>query len=117
MPFLKNLKIEAAVPWGPHVALSFEVDRRPGKVFHQALVGPAELPYAKDDKGKAIPWSINEAEWEAKLSSKKEKADKAIDATKDDDSGTWQHAASIGATDLVRNLSSRRPSGASAASL
>ena len=38
VPFIKNLQIEADVTWSPHVALSFEVDRRPGKTFHQTLV-------------------------------------------------------------------------------
>ena len=88
-PFIQNLQIEADVSWSPHVALSFEVDRRPGKTFHQTLVRPAEIPYAKDDKGTATRWSIDKEEWGAKLQSKQKKAERAIDATKDDDPGTW----------------------------
>ena len=40
-----------------------------------------------------------------KLHDMKDPATKAIDTTKDDDTGTWQHANSLGATDLVITFS------------
>lgn len=107
VPFIINLKLEADVPWGPHLGLSFEIDRRPEKTLYQALARPAGVPYAKDDKGKPTPWSINETGWETKLLNTRNRAEKAIDATNNDDSGTCQHTASSGPTDLVRNFSVR----------
>ena len=55
VPLIEDLKLEADVPWSPHAALSFSVNRRPEKVFHQAMAKPAPLPYVMQDKGKASP--------------------------------------------------------------
>ena len=65
VPLITNLKILADVPWGPHVALTFEVNRRLGKIFHQALVRPEAITYATDEKGRTTPWHIDEEEWAA----------------------------------------------------
>ena len=44
VPFIEDLQLEADVPWGPHAAISFAVNRRPEKVFHLAMDRPAPLP-------------------------------------------------------------------------
>ena len=34
IPYIGDVKIEADVPWCPHTAVSFFVDRRPGQISH-----------------------------------------------------------------------------------
>ena len=63
------------------------------------------LPYAKDEYGKANPWTTTEEEWQHELRESRTKAEKAIDSTRDDASGTWQHAKSFGNTEQTRAIS------------
>ena len=78
-PFIEDLKIEADVPWQPHVALSFTVNRRPEKVFHQTIDKPATLPYVKEDNGKVLPWNIDNVNWLSKLQDMEELATRVMD--------------------------------------
>ena len=57
------------------------------------------------DKGKASPWIADSIEWINKLEDKKAQATNTIDGAWNDSTGTWQHAASIGATDTVTEVS------------
>ena len=104
-PFLDDLAIVPDVVWQPHVAIAFSINRRPEKVYHQAINKPATLPYAKEANGKVLPWCIADREWLSKLEEMKNPATKAIDDTKNDDTGIWQHADSLGATESVRTFS------------
>ena len=61
----------------------------------------------KDDDGKTMPWQIDEEDWHTKLKDCEKNAVKAVDDTRGDDSGAWQHAGSTGATEKVRQLSIR----------
>ena len=105
VPFIEDLAIVPDVVWQPHVAIAFSINRRPGKVYHQAIDKPATLPYVKEANGKVLPWCIDDRAWLSKLDDMKDAATKAIDATRDDDTGIWQHASSLGATDPVRTFS------------
>ena len=57
------------------------------------------------DKGKTLPWNIDSDDWSNKLADKRAQATNKIDGTWNDSTGTWQHAASIGATSTVREHS------------
>ena len=106
-PFIGNVKLEADVPWNPHTAVTFTVDRRTDKIYHQAINKPEPLPYHKDDKGKVQQWHIDRDEWHALLDLSAHKAEKAVNKTYNDNSGTWQHAESLGITDEVHEFSIR----------
>ena len=105
IPFISNMKVVTDVPWQPHAAITFEVDRRPEKVHYQALRKPKPLPYDKDENGRATPWTTTTEDWHKELLKHKTKAEKAIDGTRHDESGTWQHAHSIGTTKQTRAVS------------
>ena len=105
IPFISNMKVVRDVAWSPHSAVTFDVDRRPERVHFQTLSKPAPLPYAKNDNGLSLPWCTTAEEWNEKLRQCKGRAEAAIDNTRDDDSGTWQHASSLGITEEARKLS------------
>ena len=107
IPFISNMKVVNDVVWSPHAAITFDVDRRPERVHFQTISKPAPLTYDKDEKGKPLPWTTTADDWINKLLHCKEQAEKAIDSTRDDDNGTWQHANSIGAAEQIRNISIR----------
>ena len=89
--FIDDIKLEADAPWNPHTAISFSINKKPGRAYHQAMVQPDVLPYVKEDDGKILPWIIEPNEWQVKLEDAKAAATEAINSTENDD--TWGLAA------------------------
>ena len=91
-PLISNLQLVADVPWGPHLAITFELNRRPEHVKIQVLERPKPLPDAFDDKGNASHWDIPEHQWNTIFEEAYEPAAASVRSSLGSCPEIWKHA-------------------------